>query len=155
MRRRRFAQGTASHGIGAAPARQESEGTGAFSDLAVGLNALATAIILPLIWALVFFFGGGGSKAVATDAGDRFETGLGEKRTFASARQFDDIGPEVDGLLPRKLFRKLPFGARKCLDLWIQMVGMLGANKGPGCREKHCKRFLLAIALSHGRSSLR
>ncbi|MEC5293214.1 hypothetical protein VSX64_21540 [Aurantimonas sp. C2-6-R+9] len=33
---------------------QESEGTGAVSGLAMGLNVLATAIILPLIWALVF-----------------------------------------------------------------------------------------------------
>ncbi|WP_442873133.1 LrgB family protein [Aurantimonas sp. A3-2-R12] len=54
MRRRRFARGTASHGIGAAPALQESEVAGAFSGLAMGLNALATAIILPLIWALMF-----------------------------------------------------------------------------------------------------
>ncbi len=51
---RGFALGTASHGIGTARALQESEVAGAFSGLAMGLNALATAIILPLIWALVF-----------------------------------------------------------------------------------------------------
>ncbi|HDZ75029.1 MAG TPA: LrgB family protein [Aurantimonas coralicida] len=51
---RGFALGTASHGIGTARALQESEVAGAFSGLAMGLNALATAILLPLIWALVF-----------------------------------------------------------------------------------------------------
>ncbi|MCP3055059.1 LrgB family protein [Aurantimonas marianensis] len=51
---RGFALGTASHGIGTARALQESEVAGAFSGLAMGLNALATAIILPLIWALLF-----------------------------------------------------------------------------------------------------
>lgn len=51
---RGFSLGTASHGIGTARALQESEVAGAFSGLAMGLNALATAILLPLIWALVF-----------------------------------------------------------------------------------------------------
>ncbi|MCW2305731.1 LrgB family protein [Rhodobium gokarnense] len=45
--------GTASHGIGTARAFQETEIAGAFSGLAMGLNALATAILLPLIWRLV------------------------------------------------------------------------------------------------------
>ncbi|MBP0615141.1 LrgB family protein [Jiella mangrovi] len=49
---RGFALGTASHGIGTARALQESEAAGAFSGLAMGLNALATAILLPLLWAL-------------------------------------------------------------------------------------------------------
>lgn len=49
---RGFALGTASHGIGTARALQESEVAGAFSGLAMGLNALATAILLPLIWSL-------------------------------------------------------------------------------------------------------
>ncbi len=48
------AMGTASHGIGTARALQSSELAGAFSGLAMGLNALATAILLPLIWQLVF-----------------------------------------------------------------------------------------------------
>ncbi|MEF2552471.1 LrgB family protein [Aurantimonas sp. A2-1-M11] len=51
---RGFAMGTASHGIGTARALQESEVAGAFSGLAMGLNALATAIILPLLWTFLF-----------------------------------------------------------------------------------------------------
>ena len=46
--------GTASHGIGTAQAMQASEVAGAFSGLAMGLNALATAILLPILWRLVF-----------------------------------------------------------------------------------------------------
>jgi predicted murein hydrolase (TIGR00659 family) len=44
---RGFAIGTASHGIGTARAFQESEEAGAFSGLAMGLNALLSALILP------------------------------------------------------------------------------------------------------------
>jgi len=51
---RGLAMGTASHGIGTARALQVSEIAGAFSGLAMGLNALATAILLPLLWQ--FFF---------------------------------------------------------------------------------------------------
>jgi predicted murein hydrolase (TIGR00659 family) len=51
---RGFAMGTASHGIGTARALQESEIAGAFSGLAMGLNALATAILLPVLWSLLF-----------------------------------------------------------------------------------------------------
>ena len=47
---RGLAIGTASHGIGTARALQVSELAGAFSGLAMGLNALATAIILPILW---------------------------------------------------------------------------------------------------------
>ncbi|MFD2236241.1 LrgB family protein [Aureimonas populi] len=47
---RGLALGTASHGIGTARAFQESEVTGAFSGLAMGLNAIATALLLPLLW---------------------------------------------------------------------------------------------------------
>jgi predicted murein hydrolase (TIGR00659 family) len=47
---RGFAMGTASHGIGTARALQVNEVAGAFSGLAMGLNALATAILLPLLW---------------------------------------------------------------------------------------------------------
>lgn len=50
---RGLAMGVASHGIGTARALQESETAGAFSGLAMGLNALATSILLPLAWALM------------------------------------------------------------------------------------------------------
>jgi len=50
---RGLAMGTASHGIGTARALQDSEVAGAFSGLAMGLNALATAIILPILWKLI------------------------------------------------------------------------------------------------------
>ncbi|KAA8612914.1 LrgB family protein [Salipiger aestuarii] len=51
---RGLAIGTASHGIGTARALQVNETAGAFSGLAMGLNALATAVLLPLLWGLVF-----------------------------------------------------------------------------------------------------
>jgi predicted murein hydrolase (TIGR00659 family) len=51
---RGLAIGTASHGIGTARALQVDELAGAFSGLAMGLNALATAILLPIIWQLIF-----------------------------------------------------------------------------------------------------
>lgn len=51
---RGVAMGTASHGIGTARALQESELAGAFSGLAMGLNALATAVLLPILWRLLF-----------------------------------------------------------------------------------------------------
>jgi len=51
---RGVAIGTASHGIGTARALQVSELAGAFAGLAMGLNALATALMLPLIWRLLF-----------------------------------------------------------------------------------------------------
>ena len=44
---RGFAIGTTSHGIGTARAFQESEEAGAFSGLAMGLNALLSSLILP------------------------------------------------------------------------------------------------------------
>jgi predicted murein hydrolase (TIGR00659 family) len=50
---RGVAIGTASHGIGTARAMQVSEVAGTFAGLAMGLNALATAIMLPLIWRLI------------------------------------------------------------------------------------------------------
>jgi len=49
-----LALGTASHGIGTARALQAGELAGAFSGLAMGLNALATAILLPIVWRLFF-----------------------------------------------------------------------------------------------------
>lgn len=46
---RGFAVGIASHGIGTASAFQVSETAGAFAALAMGLNGVATALMLPLI----------------------------------------------------------------------------------------------------------
>ncbi|MEP3669832.1 MAG: LrgB family protein, partial [Roseibium sp.] len=54
MAARGLAIGTASHGIGTARAFQVSEVAGAFAGLAMGLNALVTAILLPLLWRWVF-----------------------------------------------------------------------------------------------------
>lgn len=53
-RARGLALGTASHGIGTARALQTNELAGAFSGLAMGLNALATALLLPLLWRWFF-----------------------------------------------------------------------------------------------------
>jgi putative effector of murein hydrolase len=44
-----FAIGLAAHGIGTARAFQISETAGAFSALAMGLNGLLTALLLPLL----------------------------------------------------------------------------------------------------------
>lgn len=51
---RGLAMGTAAHGIGTARAVQVNEVAGAFAGLAMGLNALATAILLPFLLRLVF-----------------------------------------------------------------------------------------------------
>ena len=51
---RGLAMGTASHGLGTARALQVNELAGAFSGLAMGLNAVATALLLPLLWKLLF-----------------------------------------------------------------------------------------------------
>jgi putative effector of murein hydrolase len=51
---RGFAVGITAHGIGTARAIQVSEVAGAFSALAMGLNGVATALLLPLA---VHFFG--------------------------------------------------------------------------------------------------
>jgi predicted murein hydrolase (TIGR00659 family) len=48
---RGLAMGVASHGIGTARALQESETAGAFSGLAMGLNAALTSLAAPLMWA--------------------------------------------------------------------------------------------------------
>ena len=48
-RARGFALGTASHGIGTARAFQESQTSGAFAGVAMGLNAIVTALIAPLV----------------------------------------------------------------------------------------------------------
>ena len=52
-RARGLAVGVASHGIGTARAFDVSHVAGAFASLAMGLNALATAIALPLLLALL------------------------------------------------------------------------------------------------------
>ncbi len=49
-RARGLAMGAASHGIGTARAMQVNKTAGAFSGLAMGLNAVATAILLPIVW---------------------------------------------------------------------------------------------------------
>ncbi|WP_020675790.1 LrgB family protein [Geopsychrobacter electrodiphilus] len=49
-----LAIGTASHGIGTARVLEEDRLAGAVSGLAIGLNGLATAILVPLLW---FLFG--------------------------------------------------------------------------------------------------
>ncbi len=53
-RARGFATGIASHGIGTARAFQVNEQAGAFAGTGMGLNALATAIIAPIIVKLFF-----------------------------------------------------------------------------------------------------
>ncbi|MEW9919661.1 LrgB family protein [Marimonas sp. MJW-29] len=55
-RARGLAIGTASHGIGTARALQVNETAGAVSGLAMGLNALATALLLPVLWGLLSRF---------------------------------------------------------------------------------------------------
>jgi predicted murein hydrolase (TIGR00659 family) len=52
-RARGFAVGLAAHGIGTARAIQLNEVAGAFASLAIGLNGVATALLLPLIVALI------------------------------------------------------------------------------------------------------
>lgn len=52
-RARGFAVGMTSHGIGTARAFQVNETAGAFAGIGMGLNALATAILVPLV--LAFF----------------------------------------------------------------------------------------------------
>ncbi len=51
---RGLAIGTASHGIGTARAYQINKTAGTFAGLAMGLNALATALLLPLLWHWLF-----------------------------------------------------------------------------------------------------
>jgi predicted murein hydrolase (TIGR00659 family) len=53
MRARGFAMGLTSHGIGTARALTVSGTAGAFASLAMALNALATALLLPLLAGLV------------------------------------------------------------------------------------------------------
>lgn len=53
-RARGLAMGVAGHGIATARALQVNSIAGAFAGIAMGLNGLATAILLPVIFALVF-----------------------------------------------------------------------------------------------------
>jgi predicted murein hydrolase (TIGR00659 family) len=53
-RARGFATGVAAHGIGTARALQVNEVAGAFSSLAMGLNGVATAVLLPLLIRLLW-----------------------------------------------------------------------------------------------------
>jgi putative effector of murein hydrolase len=46
---RGFATGITAHGIGTARAFQESEQAGAFAALAMGMNGLITALLLPVL----------------------------------------------------------------------------------------------------------
>ncbi len=65
---RGLALGTASHMIGTTRAFQENEVSGAFSGLALGTNALLTAIVLPVVWQVL--------------------TGSGERATERQCRPF-------------------------------------------------------------------
>ena len=49
-----LALGVASHGIGAGRALQINETAAAFAGIAMGLNGLLTAALLPVIWKSVF-----------------------------------------------------------------------------------------------------
>jgi putative effector of murein hydrolase len=49
---RGLAMGVTSHGIGTARALQVNELAGAFAGLAMGLNALATSVLVPTVWHL-------------------------------------------------------------------------------------------------------
>jgi len=51
-RARGLAMGTASHGLGTARAFQVNPVAGAFAGLAMGLNAIATALLVPPLWRL-------------------------------------------------------------------------------------------------------
>ncbi len=53
-RARGFGMGVAAHGIGTARALQVNEVAGAFAGLGMGLNGLATAILLPVLYRLFF-----------------------------------------------------------------------------------------------------
>lgn len=57
-RARGLAIGTASHGLGTARALSVDATAGAFSGLAMGLNALGSALLLPLLWRLLWTTGG-------------------------------------------------------------------------------------------------
>lgn len=57
-RARGFAMGVAAHGIGTARAIQINQNAGAFASLAVGLNGLATATLVPILYALWQWWGG-------------------------------------------------------------------------------------------------
>ena len=51
---RGFSMGLASHGIATARAFQESDTAGTFAGIAMGLNAVATAVLVPIVLHLMF-----------------------------------------------------------------------------------------------------
>jgi putative effector of murein hydrolase len=53
FRARGFAAGLASHGIGTARAFQVNDVAGTFTGIAMGLNALVTALLVPVALALL------------------------------------------------------------------------------------------------------
>ncbi|MGO9546565.1 MAG: LrgB family protein [Rhodomicrobium sp.] len=53
MAARGLAMGVAAHGLGTARALQVNEVAGAFAGLAMGLNAMATSVLLPVLWHLL------------------------------------------------------------------------------------------------------
>ena len=55
---RGFAMGVAAHGIGTARAIQINQEAGAFASLAIGLNGLATATLIPILYSLWQWWGG-------------------------------------------------------------------------------------------------
>jgi putative effector of murein hydrolase len=56
MSARGFGLGLASHGIGTARAMSRNETAGVFAALALGLNGIATAILVPLLFKLLNIF---------------------------------------------------------------------------------------------------
>jgi len=56
MAARGFALGLASHGIGTARAMSRNETAGVFAAVALGLNGIATAILVPMLLKLLNFF---------------------------------------------------------------------------------------------------
>jgi len=56
MSARGFGLGLASHGIGTARAMSRNETAGVFAALALGLNGIATSILVPLLFKLLNLF---------------------------------------------------------------------------------------------------
>ena len=56
MSARGFGLGLASHGLGTARAMSRNETAGVFAALALGLNGIATSILVPLLFKIFSFF---------------------------------------------------------------------------------------------------
>jgi putative effector of murein hydrolase len=54
MRARGFAVGMAAHGLGTARAFQVDQLAGTFAGIAIGLNGIATAVLVPVLARLLF-----------------------------------------------------------------------------------------------------